>query len=265
MFTVVACGFAAASIPGLPAEDVTVMPHPTSDAFVDVALDLALDRSASDQPVLLLHDSAPASEHRTRMLRSATGRRTVLPVGLSVPPTALAAAATVLATLASADLEPGAVLGSLGWIAAGLPVQALTARLSRLEYDGIRLSHRLAALVPRSVTALRFEETVLAGSSAREPLHAVIPSTLVVAGDARLGDTLPTAAGDIAESTRPNGIDAFGTAWWGTRSYAEHCLVPLSLDPWVDRISAARWRRCPQCQGAMGAHCHFCSAQEVLT
>ncbi len=264
MFQVVACGFPAAPVPDLLSDaSVAELPRPTAEEFVDAALDLLLP-AEPDAATLLVHDGTPAGTHRLRVLRSLLGRPTLLPVGLPLPPTGLAATATVLAALSAARVDAGAVIGSLPLIGTRLPVRAATRTLTHLDRAEIGLGRTLTSFVPGVSTPLRFDgERLVVGARATEPLDTDGPVTLVQAGDHRLAGAVGQPPDDVTATVDLPAPASLTHDWWGTRRHFEQCAVPMAVAPLAAEIATARWQRCPECGDAMHDYCRFCSAQEV--
>lgn len=264
MFQVVTCGFPSAPVPEPLAECAAPeLAHPTAPGFLEAALDL-VQPAEPHTTTLLLHDGAPATEHRLRVLRSLLGRPAVLPVGLPLPPTGLAATAAVLAALAAAALSPGAVLGSLPLIGSRLPVRAATRSVSRLDRTEIGLGRTLASFVPGLSIPLRFAgDTLIVGQSAATAVSSDEPVALVESGDRRLAGTIGSPPEHVATTVQLAAPASLTTGWWGTRRHFEQCVVPLSVASLAAEIDATRWHRCPECGDAMHQFCRFCSAQEV--
>ena len=264
MFSVVTCGFRPAGVSALTADRaVRVLPHPASPEFLPQAIDL-VDTLDPRHAVLCVHDGSAASEHRVRVLRSLVARSTVHPVGVRLPLTGLAALATVLASLSAARQPAGAVLASLSWVSASVPVQASTASVSRLDYSEIGASQQLASLLPWVRVPLRLGGTPQVGAAARAPLETTGPVAVLTAGDQRLLGDLPPVQGQVVESVEVPAEPPFGRDWWGTQRYVERCVVPVDLAALTRRMSSFPWRRCPECGEPMSSFCSFCSAQEVF-
>ncbi len=264
MFDVVTCGFPPAPLASLPAHRaVAELPHPGAPDFFDCALDLLDGPVLSGRTVLLLHDAKPPSERRLRMLRAMLRRSRVLPVGVRLPVTGLSGLATVLATLASSRLNPGAVVGSIAWAVALVNVRAVAATVSKLDYPGVGVGQQLATLVPGSTLLMNFGEGVAFGAAARAPLGPPGAVALVRSGDARLAPKAGAVPPGVVEYADIVAAPELMTGWWGTPKYYEHCAVPLELGALGNRIKSFPWRRCPECGDAMAHYCQFCSAQEV--
>lgn len=260
-YDVVTCGFASAPLPWLGKPARSGLPDPGDPAFLDVAF-TALDGLDHDNRVLLLFASGARPGHVLRVLRGALRNPSVVPVGVSLPITGLAATASWLEALADRDVSAGAVTAALRTIAAHLPSYAVTTSVAGLEMPEVRLRHHMMSWLPGTVFSISMSDatTVEVGALGSPQAPPSGAATLVSAGDERLAGRL--GASFPSDVERVVLAEEAGHQMWRKARFYEHTVVPHDIDDFAERLRSASLARCPQCGDTMKGHCSFCLAQE---
>lgn len=260
-YDVVTCGITSAPLPWLGQHQRPVLPDPAAPDFLDVAF-TALHDLDPDERVLLVHAAGRAASHQLSVLRAALRNPSVVPLGLPMPSTGVAATASWLAALAHREVSAGVAMANLRMVAAHLPTYAVATSVAGVELPQVRLRHHVLSWVPGTVFSISMTDrtTVEVGAaSAVEPV-ATDTATVVWAGDQRLAGKL--GASLPPEIERVELEQAGETQMWRRARFYEHTVVPHDVDAFAERLRSMPLGRCPQCGDAMNHFCSFCLTQE---
>ncbi len=262
-FSVMTSGFAPAALDAHPAHaSVQRLPRPEDPEFLTEAL-THIDAGPPEAPVLVLHAAGREATRKVHVLRALSRARRVVPLGLSLPPTALAARATWVASLAERRVPIGIAIGHLQRHADIMPTVAVVGSVAKVDLPEVRFRHHLLSWLP----GVRLAVVMGGGSTEVRSARRFVPDLaadgmdLVVSGERAVVGTLelpnPTD-GQVADLTGT--VDA--TAWWGRGRYFEQTLVPRDIVDALRVVSREKFGRCPVCGGVAVGTCPLCAVRE---